>query len=247
MQTEIRFVEIRADDEHEKGVLSGVAVSYSDITTIPEIGLERFMPGAFGPVDDLDVILNRQHVRNAPLARTGGGGLVLTDGPDELRFEATMPETEAARDTLLLVRSRVLRGASIEFKATRERMVSGVRTIQAARLTGIAICDRPAYPQSAVEARGENLVRVLEGALPAMDEPERPARIAELAAAAEIDAGTVEGILRGEIDLPPRQRLEGFASVLDGVSLDQLIEAVVADGANPEIYRATSQRRRVWL
>ena len=40
---------------------------------------EEFQAGAFGSVSALDVILNRQHDRRMPLARTGGGGLVLTD------------------------------------------------------------------------------------------------------------------------------------------------------------------------
>ena len=151
-KTEIRFVEIRADDEHE-GVLSGTAVSYADTATIPGIGKERFLRGAFGPVEDLDVILNRQHVRNAPLARTGGGGLVLTDGPDALRFEATPADTETARETLTLVRQKVLRGASIEFKAIEERFQGGVREIHKAKIRAIGIVDSSAYPESTIEAR----------------------------------------------------------------------------------------------
>ena len=150
MKPESRFVELRFDDDHG---LSGTAVSYTDTATIPSIGKERFLPGAFGPVESLDVILNRQHVRNSPLARTGGGGLVLTDGPEELRFEATMPDTEAARDTLTLVRQKVLRGASIEFRAVKERMQDGVRLIERALLKGISIVDSAAYPQSVIEAR----------------------------------------------------------------------------------------------
>ena len=119
------------------------------------------------------------------MARSGSG-LTLLDTKQALEVRAELPNTREADDVLQLVETRVYRGLSIEFKATRERMVSGVRTIQAARLTGIAICDRPAYPQSAVEARGENLVLVLESALPSEGDDARPARIAELARAAEL-------------------------------------------------------------
>ena len=242
MQTEYRYSELRAEGERQ---LFGVAVRYGDVAEMP-FGRERFEVRAFGDLAAADVILNTMHDRRRPLARSGSG-LTLTDTPQALEVRATLPKTRESDDTLELVRSGVLRGLSIEFKATRERMVSGVRSIQAARLTGIGVVDRAAYPQSSVEARGENLVALIESALPALDSPERPARIAAMASAAGIDAGTVEQILRGEINAPPRQRLEGFASALDGLSLDDLIQAVEADGGNPENYRATHPRIQVLL
>ena len=242
MQTEYRYTELRAEGERQ---LSGVAITYNEIARLP-FGKERFEVRAFGDLGAADVILNTMHDRRRPLARSGSG-LTLTDTPQALEVRAELPNTREADDTLELVRSGVLRGLSIEFKATRERMISGVRSIQAARLTGIGVVDRAAYPQSSVEARGENLVAVLEGALPAADSPDRPAAIAAMARAAEIDADTVEQILRGEINAPPRQRLEGFASALDGLSLDDLIQAVEADGGNPENYRSPQPRIQVLL
>ena len=242
MKTERRYTELRADVD--KRQLAGVAVTYGEIARLP-FGRERFEVRAFGDLGEVDVILNTMHRRDRPLARSGSG-LELLDTPQALEVRAELPSTRDADDTLELVRSGVLRGLSIEFAATRERMASGVRSIQSAILTGIGVVDRAAYAGSSVEARGENLVRVLEGALPAMDAPERPAAIAALAAAAEIDAGTVAQILAGEIDHPPAARLRGFARVLSGVSFDALADAVIQDGGNPDLYRATSQRR-VWL
>ena len=96
------------------------------------------------------------------------------------------------------------------------------------------------------EHRGAALVEILEGALPALDAPERPARIAAMAAAGGIEAGTVAQILAGEINHPPADRLRGFASVLEGVSYDALVAAVIQDGASEDTYR-TQARRRVWL
>ena len=238
---EFRYTELRAEGERQ---LSGVAVKYGDIAVLP-FGKERFEVRAFGDLGAADVILNTMHDRRRPLARSGAG-LTLTDGPEALEVRAQLPNTREADDVLQLVETRVYRGLSIEFAATRERMVGGVRSIQAARLTGIAICDRPAYPASAVEARGENLIRVLEGALPDEGDDARPAQIEAMAGAAGIDPATVEQILSGSINAPPRRRLEGFASALDGVSLDQLIEATIADGGDVALYR-TQDRRRVWL
>ena len=77
---EIRFAEIR----HEGRTLSGVAMRYGSIAKLPW-GPERFAPAAFGDVKAADVILNFQHDRSRPLARTGGGGLLLTDTPEALR------------------------------------------------------------------------------------------------------------------------------------------------------------------
>ena len=51
--------------------------------------------------------------------------------------------------------------------------------------------------------------------------------IDRMAAAAGIEAGTVRQILRGEIETPPKQRLQGFAEVL-GVALSNLEDAVEA-------------------
>ena len=149
-ETEFRFCELRAAPD--KRMLTGVAVKYGDVANIGTFR-ERFEAGAFGDLSTADVLLNAQHQRVVPLARTGGGGLVLFDTLMELRIDATLPETRAADDTLSLVRSKVLRGLSIEFKALQERMESGVRVITRAILKGVAVVDSGAYQMSTVAAR----------------------------------------------------------------------------------------------
>ena len=146
---ERRFIELRKVEGRR---LSGIAVTYGDTATLP-FGRERFEPGAFGDVGELDVVLNVQHQRSRPLARTGGGGLELADSATELRIAAELPETREAEDTLTLIRSGVLRGLSIEFSALKESMAGGVRSIERAALHGIGVVDSPAYPQSSVAAR----------------------------------------------------------------------------------------------
>ena len=149
-KTEFRFCEVR----REGRALSGVAIAYGDTARVGARA-ERFLPGAFGDVSKLDVILNAQHDRSAPLARTHGGGLELDDSATALSVRATLPETRVADDILTLVESRVLRGFSIEFLAQRERLVGKTRELLAARLLNISVVDRPAYPQSTVAAREE--------------------------------------------------------------------------------------------
>ena len=121
----------------------------ADIGGLPE----RFEPGAFGDVGAADVLLNRQHDRTEPLARTGGAGLVLMDTADSLTMRADLPDTATARDTVALVRSGVLRGLSVEFVVRRERDEGGVRVIEQADLMAIGLVDTPAYPASDVAAR----------------------------------------------------------------------------------------------
>ena len=133
--------------------LSGTAVRYGDTAVLPSGMRERFQPQAFGDVSGVDAILSRQHDRGIPLARTGGGGLELIDSAIELRVRAVLPDTADASDTLALIRAGVLRGLSIEFRATRERFEGSTRIIERATLAGVSVVDSGAYPQSTVEAR----------------------------------------------------------------------------------------------
>ncbi len=130
--------------------LVGVALDYGSVATIGPGMVEKFLPGAFRPISD--VILNSAHDRRTPLARTGAG-LTIEDTQTELRISAELPKTQAADDVLELVRAGVLRGLSIEFTAVEERLDAGVRVIERAHLSAIAVVDSPAYSSSTVEAR----------------------------------------------------------------------------------------------
>ena len=133
--------------------LTGDAILYGEVARLPW-GEERFEAGAFGAdVSAADVTLNVLHDRGRPIARTGGGGLVLTDGPGALAMAAELPDTREAADTLALVRAGVLRGLSIEFHATQERQDGSLRVVERADLVGLAVVDRPAYLSSTVTAR----------------------------------------------------------------------------------------------
>ena len=79
--------------------LSGTAIRYGDVARLPW-GQERFEPGAFDDVAGADVILNVAHDRGRPIARTGGGGLVLADSADALTIRADLPATREADDAL---------------------------------------------------------------------------------------------------------------------------------------------------
>ena len=148
--------------EHREGVefrvqgrtLSGVALRYGDIA--PDFR-ERFEPGAFGPVDR--VAINLQHDRALVVAPDA----ILADSPRELRVRADLPEGSGA---LALVRRGALNGFSVEFTSLAERQEGGLRVIERAKLSGLALVDRGAYPQSTAEVRARS-GRTLRQRIPA--------------------------------------------------------------------------------
>ena len=113
---EYRFssLEVRAADG---GVVEGAAMPYGTEASIAG-GLfrESVDAGAFGTIGD--VILNRMHDRNEPLARTEGGGLTLEDGAERLWLRADIPAYRA--DVRDMVKRRILRGLSVEMEVTAE-------------------------------------------------------------------------------------------------------------------------------
>ena len=76
--------------------------------TLPQtlFGEEMFEPSPFGDIAGRDFVLNVMHNRERMLARTGGGGLVITDSAEALVVVAELPRTREADDALEMVRAR---------------------------------------------------------------------------------------------------------------------------------------------
>lgn len=129
--------------------LIGTVIRYGEVAPGFQ---ERFEPGSLR-LDD--VLLNVQHERGQPLARTPQT-LRMIDDAGELRMEATLPETRLAEDVIRLVRGGVLRGLSLGFQALADRYESGIRIVSAAVVDHVAIVDRPAYSGSVVAARADH-------------------------------------------------------------------------------------------
>ena len=107
---------------------------------------ETFEPGS---IEHRDTTLNIMHRQDRLVGRTAGGGVVLRDTGAALTMAATMPTTRDGDDALTLVRSGVLRGLSVEFRAIKDNFVGDLRRISRAVLGGIGLVDRPAYAGSA--------------------------------------------------------------------------------------------------
>ena len=146
--TERRAVEVRLEADAERrgpGVLVGVLMPYGQRA---RDRAERFEPGAlYWPADG--VLLREMHQRARPIAR-----FVPEATEAEVRASIVLPDTTAGRDAAAAVRSGVLRGLSVEFRAERERQADGVRVIERAALVGAGLVDSGAYAAATVEARG---------------------------------------------------------------------------------------------
>ena len=150
MSTDNRVLYCRAELSPDNDMqLSGRVIRYGDLARLP-FGSEIIDSGAFGDLSNADLILNRQHDRGKPLARTGGGGLQVIDSQTELRLQADLPDTPTARESMSLVRSGVLRGFSVEFRAKNEYIRDNVLHIAKAELVAIGLVDKPAHPESQV-------------------------------------------------------------------------------------------------
>ena len=112
---------------------------------------ERFRAaGLSWPADG--IVIHRQHDRRAPIMRTvpirGENGDVLVS--DEL------PDTAAGRDAAAEMRSGLLRGLSVEFRAVAEsRGTDGRRVVERAELAGAGLVTAPDY-DAPVSVRDED-------------------------------------------------------------------------------------------
>ena len=223
--TEVRYFELRFDGERE---ISGTAIRYGDVAVI--FGeKERFEPGSFGDVSTADAIMNVMHERARPIARTGGGGMIVDDNGIAVSVRATLPETQDANDTLALVRSKVLRGLSVEFRAKKWRYEGPekdqTRVIEEAELRGVGVVDRPAYPGSRINPRvkptEENEMdeaevrKIVEEALSKRDGDaglDQEALISTLTEAWKADRSATEDSVKGQIAAAFTERDEARAA-----------------------------------
>ena len=156
MADEIRCsIELRADDTMTgPGRIAGTLIRYGErAADRPEV----FEDGALRWPSN-GIVLNRQHSRAAAIMRVVPevrDGAVVIDAP--------LPDTAAGRDAAREVRDGLFTGLSVEFRATGQRFVGGVRRIRAALLNGAGLVDSPSYAGSRVrvEARGRNRGRRL--------------------------------------------------------------------------------------
>ena len=137
------------------GTITGPVVVYGDVATAVALGPERMLPGVWGnDVDRQDWTANLMHQPRKLLARTGGGGLTLTDSSRALSAELVLPPTPDGYETAYLARKGIVRGLSAEFDiVAQDHATDGVRNVRLAAGDAIGVVDRPAYRKSQIEIR----------------------------------------------------------------------------------------------
>lgn len=162
-------VEQREVDDSEDGRsrLVGVASVFDQRAKVrlPDgrIVHEEVAPSAFNnTLNRSDIFLLWQHDMATPLARTGAGNLNLRVTELGLEYEATLPDTQAARDAAVLVRSGVVNKMSFGFtvppggdKITVRNDGSLVRTLHDVRLWEVSLVSAPAYSGTSAAVRSD--------------------------------------------------------------------------------------------
>ena len=143
---EYRFSVFEVRQEGDRAIVEGAAMPYGSKANIAGLFTETVEPGAFaGRMED--VVVNYMHQREAPIARTDGGGLTLTDSAERLTARVEIPSYRA--DILDQVKRKILRGFSVEmFVKDEEWPEVDRRVIKQAQLSGLALVDSPAYSQA---------------------------------------------------------------------------------------------------
>ena len=148
-------VELRDGGEASPGRLVGTLMRYG---SPGQHGRETFAPGALRWPDN-GIRVDTQHLSSpakgalqVPLMRVVP---VVSDDGAEIRIDAPLPDTTAARDLATLMRSDppLYSGLSVEFHSVHEHRAGGRRVIDEARLDGAALTDDPSYPDTRVEVR----------------------------------------------------------------------------------------------
>ena len=129
----------------EDGSFEGLLSVYN----VVDLGKELVEPGAFTKTiqeHGNEIPLLWQHRQDMPV-----GKLTLSDGPDALQVKGQLlMDLPEAQKAYLLIKSGIVRGLSIGFKAVKEAYVSGVRTLKELRLFEGSIVTIPECEQALI-------------------------------------------------------------------------------------------------
>lgn len=155
-------IEIREDDEGKR-TLSGYAVKWEKKSSV--LGMffkfrEQVEKGAFSEsLKNDDQRFLWSHDMSKVLGRTKNDTLALKEDNTGLRFDLELPNTTLGNDTYESISRGDIDGVSFGFKVEDDSVEEPdddipLRTVKQAKLLEVSAVAFPAYPDSAVSARG---------------------------------------------------------------------------------------------
>lgn len=149
---------IRASQAGKATKISGYAALFNQLSEDLGGFVEKIAPGAFLSSLGADVRALWNHNADFPLGRTRSKTLAIWEDAQGLAFELDLPNTQAGRDLLELIKRGDVAGCSFGFRATRdawEKTPEGkpLRVLLDINLIDISPVTFPAYPQTSVAAR----------------------------------------------------------------------------------------------
>jgi len=175
-------VEARAAEGGSGRTIVGYAAVFNSTT---DIGFfrERIAPGAFSAAiarDDVRALVN--HSDSRVLGRNKSGTLRLFEDERGLRYEIDAPDTQEARDLLVLMDRGDINQSSFAFVATSETWDETgdkpLRTVNEVRLYDVSVVTYPAYEdtETAAEPARRSLQLWRESQAPQPTDPNAASR-----------------------------------------------------------------------
>jgi HK97 family phage prohead protease len=165
MDREVRFLllsplEVRSSDAAP--AIRGYAAKFNVLSENLGGFREQILPGAFAGVIDSDVRALINHDANLVLGRTAAKTLALGEDETGLWYEASLPETQFARDLLVSIKRGDVTQSSFAFTISPDgeddwseddegRVLRTIKKI--GRLFDVSPVTYPAYPDATVGAR----------------------------------------------------------------------------------------------
>ena len=172
MEFELRFVPTTLDTSGDTLKVEGLVNqtdSWSHVLGVKKKFREKISKGAFikalATENRIDFLA--EHDSTKILSTTENGSLELWEDDEGLKMRAEICPTTYGTDTYELMKSKIINHMSFGFKAISDKwkkLSNGTfeRTIEELQLLEVSVVRNPAYPQSAIAARGIDIVEDVE-------------------------------------------------------------------------------------
>ena len=165
---EVRLINSSLNVEDDSLVVEGLVnetEKWSHVLGVRKKFRERICRGAFAKAIDANPRIDFlcEHDANKLLATTENNSLQLWEDEQGLKMRAIICPTSYGKDIYELMKSNIVNHMSFGFRVLSDKwkkLSNGIheRTVEELELLEVSVVRNPAYPQSAIAARGMELV-----------------------------------------------------------------------------------------